>query len=150
MRLEDLEVWKRVVRLSVSIYKELSDLKDRTFKDQITRSGLSIPSNIAEGFERGFQKQSVAFLGYAKGSCGELRTQVYIGMDIGYIDSEVGARWLSEAIEISSMLGSLMNARRKFIWHHLLPLPFYLSPRQGELHESSISRSESTIHHHQR
>ena len=115
MRLEDLEVWKRAVRLSVSIYKELSDLKDRTFKDQITRSGLSIPSNIAEGFERGFQKQSVAFLGYAKGSCGELRTQVYIGMDIGYIDSEVGARWLSEAIEISSMLGSLMNARRKFI-----------------------------------
>jgi hypothetical protein len=44
-----------------------------------------------------------------------LRTQVYIGMDIGYIDREVGARWLSEAIEISSMLSSLMKARRKFI-----------------------------------
>jgi four helix bundle protein len=115
MRFEDLEVWKRAVRLSVSIYNELSDLKDRTFKDQITRSGLSIPSNIAEGFERSFPKQSVAFLSYAKGSCGELRTQVYIGMDIGYIDREVGARWLSEAIEISSMLSSLMKARRKFI-----------------------------------
>ncbi len=52
MRFEDLAVWKRAMKLSANIYKELKNLKDYGFKDQITRSGLSIPSNIAEGFER--------------------------------------------------------------------------------------------------
>jgi len=52
MRFEDMDVWKKSSRLSVSIYRHLADLKDFGFKDQITRSGLSIPSNIAEGFGR--------------------------------------------------------------------------------------------------
>jgi len=52
MAFEDLDVWKRSSRLSANIYKELYCLKDYGFKDQITRSGLSIPSNIAEGIER--------------------------------------------------------------------------------------------------
>jgi four helix bundle protein len=82
---ENLEVWKRVAKLSANIYKEMARQKDFGFRDQITRSGLSVPSNIAEGFERGSQKECVVFLSYAKGSCGELRTQIYIGMDIGYI-----------------------------------------------------------------
>jgi len=51
-KFEDLDVWKRAARLSAEIYKQLRDLKDFTFKEQITRSGLSIPSNIAEGHER--------------------------------------------------------------------------------------------------
>ena len=54
MKFEDMDVWKKSTRLSVSIYKELSVLKDYGFKDQITRSGLSIPSNIAEGFGHPF------------------------------------------------------------------------------------------------
>jgi four helix bundle protein len=52
MDFEDLEVWKRSARLSADIYKELKKLNDLSFKDQITRSGLSVPSNISEGFER--------------------------------------------------------------------------------------------------
>jgi len=63
---EDLEVWKRSARLS--------SLKDYGFRDQITRSGLSVPSNIAEGFERESFKECVQILSYVKGSCGELRT----------------------------------------------------------------------------
>ncbi len=84
MQFEDLEIWKRSARLSADIYKELANLKDYGFKDQITRSGLSVPSNIAEGYERQSDKETVNFLNYAKGSAGELRTQIYIGMDIGY------------------------------------------------------------------
>ena len=61
MRFEDLDVWKRAMKLSTNIYKELKNLKDYGFKDQITRSGLSIPSNIAEGFERTSNKESVNF-----------------------------------------------------------------------------------------
>ena len=101
MRFEDLEVWKRAARLSADIYRQLADLKDYGFKDQITRSGLSIPSNTAEGFERETQKDCIKFLTYAKGSCGELRCQIYIGMDIKYIPKDVGKKWIQETIEIS-------------------------------------------------
>ncbi len=114
MRFEDLDVWKKATRLSVDIYRCLTELKDYGFKDQITRSGLSIPSNIAEGFERNSQRECVSFLSYAKGSCGELRTQTIIGMEIGYIDRTVGQRWLSEAENISQMLGGLIRTKKGF------------------------------------
>jgi four helix bundle protein len=115
MRFEDLEVWKRSARLSAGIYKELKILKDYGFKDQITRSGLSIPSNISEGFERESPKDCVKFLLYAKGSCGELRTQIYIGMDIGYIDADLSKRWISETEELSNMIGGLIKTKRSFL-----------------------------------
>lgn len=110
MAFEDLEVWKRSASLSAEIYKELKQLKDFGFKDQITRSGLSIPSNIAEGMERRSEKEKMNFLSYAKGSCGELRTQAYIGMKIGYVSPEKGDQWIAETKEISAMLVGLMNS----------------------------------------
>ena len=69
MRFEDMDVWKRSVGLSIAIYKELAKLRDFGFKDQITRSGLSIPSNIAEGFGRASDKDKRNFINYTKGSC---------------------------------------------------------------------------------
>ena len=115
MKFEDLEVWKRAARLSADIYRQLAELKDYGFKDQITRSGLSVPSNIAEGFERESQKENITFLSYAKGSCGELRCQTYIGMDIEYIPKDVGKKWLAEATEISAMLSGLIKTKRGFL-----------------------------------
>ena len=91
MRFEELDVWKRAARLSVGVYQALSSLRDYGFKDQITRASLSVPSNIAEGFERLTAKDCIKFLSYAKGSCGEVRTQIYVGMEIGYIDRRLGA-----------------------------------------------------------
>ena len=113
MKFEDLDVWKRSARLSANIYKTLGKLKDYGFRDQICRSGLSIPSNIAEGMERDSPREFLQFLRYAKGSCGELRTQIYIGMDIGYVPKEAGQGWLNETRELSSMLVGLMKAIRK-------------------------------------
>ena len=113
MAFENLEVWKKSARLSGDIYKELRNLKDFGFKDQITRSGLSIPSNIAEGLERNSKKETINFLSYAKGSCGELRTQIYIGIDIQYIPSETGKNWLEETKQISAMLVGLMKSLNK-------------------------------------
>jgi len=115
MDFENLEVWKRSRKQSAELYEKLSGLRDYGFKDQITRSGLSIPCNIAEGFERSSQRECLAFLSYAKGSCGELRTQIFIGMDIGYIEPEIGEKWLKETKEISLMLGGLIKTKRKFI-----------------------------------
>jgi four helix bundle protein len=76
---EKLEVWTRSSRLCVALYRELKESRDWGFKDQITRSALSVPSNIAEGYERNSRKEYVQFLRIAKGSCGELRTQAHIG-----------------------------------------------------------------------
>ena len=109
-RFEELEVWKKSARLSANLYRALAELKDFGFRDQITRAGLSIPSNIAEGYERESNKEIANFLNYAKGSAGELRTQIYIGMDIGYIDRETGKLWLKEAEDISKMLHGLIKS----------------------------------------
>ena len=108
MKFEDMDVWKESSRLSVSVYRELANLKDFGFKDQITRSGLSIPSNIAEGFGRSTDKDKRNFLNYAKGSCAEFRAQAYIGIRIGYVDQEVGDRWIVQSNTISAMLTGLM------------------------------------------
>ena len=113
MAFEDLDVWKRSAGLSADIYIELKQLKDFGFNDQITRSGLSIPSNIAEGMERSSNKEKVQFLSYAKASCGELRTQSYIGMKIGYVSKNKGNQWITETKEISAMLIGLMNSIKK-------------------------------------
>ncbi|MEZ9630687.1 four helix bundle protein [Vibrio breoganii] len=114
MRFEDLDVWQRSARLSVEVYKHFQSSRDFGFKDQITRCSLSISSNIAEGYERKTNKELINFLSYAKGSCGELRSQTYIGIEIGYIDSVLGTRWIHESEALSRMLSSLMKARSQF------------------------------------
>lgn len=111
---EQLAVWRRAARLSSDIYRGLKDLRDWGFRDQITRAGLSIPSNIAEGYERETNKDFLKFLHYAKGSAGELRTQIYIGIEIGYIEKPTGHQWLSEAKQISKMLAALIKARKSY------------------------------------
>jgi four helix bundle protein len=75
---EDLEVWQRGCRLSVDIFNSFAECKNFTLKDQIGRASLSIPCNIAEGSERGSGRDFAHFLNFSKGSCGELRTQIYI------------------------------------------------------------------------
>jgi len=106
---EELEVWKRSSRLSADLYTYFKSLKDYGFRDQITRAGLSIPSNISEGYERDTSKDRRRFLTYAKGSCGELRTHVYIGIEAGYIENEVGQKWIQETKELSKMIYGLMK-----------------------------------------
>jgi len=113
-RFEDLEIWKRSKGLSVKIYKKFSDLRDFGFKDQITRSSLSIPSNIAEGFERDSNKEFIRFLYIAKGSCGELRTQLKIAIEIGYLEEELGESLFHDAEEISYMLNAFIKKREEF------------------------------------
>lgn len=115
MKFEDLEIWKRATQLSVAIYKEMVKLRDYGFRDQITRSSLSIPSNTTEGFERSSSKEFITFLNYARGSCGELRTQIYIGMEVGYVDRDLGKGWMQETREISAMITGLLKTRKTFL-----------------------------------
>lgn len=113
MRHEEMEVWQRSKELAVEVYRELKGLKDYGFRDQVTRAALSIPSNIAEGFERYTEQEKFRFVSIAKGSCGEFATQTLIGMEVGYIPEELGNSWRKESMSLSRMLGSLLKALRK-------------------------------------
>jgi four helix bundle protein len=107
--LRSLKVWQRSRILAVDIYKILAKCKDHGFKDQITRAAVSIPSNIAEGFERNSKKEFINYLRIARGSCAELRTQLYIGEDVKIIDDKTAKILQQEALEISKMLQGLIN-----------------------------------------
>ena len=109
---EDLEVWKRAVELSASIYHETRELKDFGFRDQITRAGLSIPSNIAEGMERSTGADQCRFLDYARASCGEVRTQAIVGTKVGFLSEAVGVNWSRETRELAAMISGLMRSIR--------------------------------------
>lgn len=109
MDFERLDVWQRSRHLTVQVYKALAECRDYGFRDQVTRSALSVPSNIAEGMERVSVKEKCQFLRIAKGSCGELRTQLLIGSDIGYIPESVANDWIQETRELSRMLSGLIN-----------------------------------------
>jgi len=115
MQFEQLDVWKRASRLTCDIYKLMSKCRDYGFKDQITRSALSIPSNIAEGLERETEKDEARFLYYAKGSAGELVTQIYIGIEINYIDKVTGIKLVCESKEIAAMIAALIKRRKGYV-----------------------------------
>ncbi len=113
MKCETLDVWKKSARLSSNVYKAFKECRDFGFKDQITRAGLSIPSNIAEGMEKESFKDQARFLDIAKGSAAEFATQTYIGMDIEYIDKKEGKKWIEESNHILSMLSNLQKIIRE-------------------------------------
>ena len=110
MKCETLDIWKRSCRLSSEIYKYFLELKDYGFKDQITRSSLSVPSNIAEGLEKDSKNEMKRFLGYSISSCAELITQIYIGMEISYIDKQIGFGWIKEVNEIMKMIKTFQKS----------------------------------------
>ena len=113
MKHETLDVWKRACRLSVEIYTQTRDVRDYGFRDQLTRSGLSIPSNIAEGYERDSNAEIARFLTIVKGSAGELRTQVLIGIEAGILSKTYASRWADESQQLARMLGALIKRHRQ-------------------------------------
>jgi four helix bundle protein len=107
---ETLEVWRRSHALSIEIYRLLSEYRDWGFKDQITRSANSIADNIAEGSERVGKAEFKQFLGYAKGSAGETRSQVLRAIALSYLADSDGKRLRSELVEISRMIHGLIKS----------------------------------------
>ena len=107
---EDLEVWQRGCRLSVAIFETFEKCKRFTLRDQIERAGLSIPSNLAEGAERGSNKDFAHFLNFSKGSCGELRTQIYIARKLKLLGKSNFEHFVTETKEISKMLEGLRRS----------------------------------------
>ena len=113
MKCEKLDVWKKAARLSADVYKAFALCRDFGFKDQITRSCLSIASNIAEGMERDSFKEQIRFLDITKGSAAEFATQIYIAMDIEYIEKAIGKEWIEKIDHLIAMITKLQQALRR-------------------------------------
>ena len=109
MLYEKLDVWKRSRALTIDVFKTLSHCRDFGFRDQITRSVLSVPSNIAEGCERVSIKERLRFFDIAKGSLGEFKTQADIGIETGLVNADTGYDWMLESRELALMLGAIIK-----------------------------------------
>src|SRR6185503_20670773 len=113
---EDLEIWQLVRYLTQEIYtitKTAQFSKDYGLRDQMQRAAVSIMSNIAEGFERGGNQEFVQFLYVAKASCGEVRSQVYVALDQGYVASTEADELTNSFKRLSSMISNLITYLRK-------------------------------------
>jgi four helix bundle protein len=109
---EDLEIWKEARRLTQAVYRLTRDSrfsKDFSLRDQIQRAAISVMSNISEGFERGGNQEFVQFLYVAKGSCGEVRSQLYVALDQEYVDPKVADSLLAVLKRLSVMIKHLID-----------------------------------------
>ena len=110
---EDLRVWQKGIELVKQIYlitREGEISKDFSFRDQLRRASVSVPTNIAEGFERYSRKEYVNFLNYAKGSAGEVRSLLRVALEIGYLDRSTYLKLYDLAKSLSCMLSNQIQA----------------------------------------
>ena len=113
---EDLIAWQKARKLTKAIYQLTSDHRFSRYyslRDQMRRSSVSVMSNIAEGFNRGGRAEFHQFLVVAKASCAELRSQLYIAMDAGYINTEHFNRLFSLCDEVSRVIAGLRKAVKR-------------------------------------
>jgi four helix bundle protein len=113
---EDIDAWQKARKLTKGIYSISNQgafSKDFGLREQIRKSSVSIMSNIAEGFERDGRKEFIQFLAIAKGSAGEVRSQLYVALDQDYIDNSVFEHHYNLAEKTSRMIAGLMNYLRK-------------------------------------
>jgi four helix bundle protein len=108
-RFEDIRAWQKAKDLSVAIYRLFEHSKDFGFKDQIQRASVSVMNNIAEGFERKGNKEFSYFLYVAKGSCGEVRSMLTLGKELGKINDCDFEILFKQAEEISRMIAGFIK-----------------------------------------
>jgi four helix bundle protein len=107
---EDILAWQKAKVLTLRVYSLLMNLKDFGFKDQLCRASVSIMNNIAEGFERRSDNEFIHFLFIAKGSCGEVRSMLYLAFELNYLKEEEYLTLLNLSKEISKMISGLIKS----------------------------------------
>lgn len=115
-KFEDIEGWKSGRELKQSVYKCSKTgefAKDYALKDQIRRAAMSVTANIAEGFERGGNREFIQFLSMAKGSCGEVQDHLYTALDESYIDQAEFKKLYLKAAETGKLLAGFMKYLQK-------------------------------------
>jgi len=109
---EEIDAWKLARNLSLKGYNLSAAqpfLNDYALRDQVRRAAISISSNIAEGFEREGNKEFVQFLSIAKASTAEVRSQLYLALDLGYISNEEFEQLKLEALSVGKTLSGLIK-----------------------------------------
>ena len=107
--LRSLDAWRRACRLSVDVLDLVGRCSNFAFRDQVSRSSLSVASNRAEGYARESVRERIRFLVIAKGSCMECWTQLLIGSEAGLVDQERGKQLAREAEEVAAMIAGLIK-----------------------------------------
>src|SRR2546425_6761227 len=109
-KFEDFIAWQKARKLTSNIYRVTCEepfARDFGLKDQIRRAAVSSMSNLAEGLERGRPAEFHQFLSIAKGSCAELRTQLYVAFDAGYVNEPQFRELMFDATETGQVIGGL-------------------------------------------
>lgn len=115
-RFRELKVWQKAVDVAVEVYqltKEGAISRDFGLIDQMRRSAVSVPSNIAEGDELNTDKQAINHFYHSRGSSGELITQLIISERVGYIEKETSEKLIEKCSEVSRMVNGLIKHRSK-------------------------------------
>jgi four helix bundle protein len=115
-RFEDLVAWQKARKLAVHIYQITRTgefARDYGLAGQIQRAVVSTMANIAEGFERGRRGEFHQFLSTAKASCAEVRSHLYVALDIGYLKKAEFDQLLGQAEEVARIIGGLRVAVQK-------------------------------------
>ena len=115
---EEIQAWQKSKAIALDVYKITNDKpfkNDFDLSRQMRRCAISISSNIAEGFERQTTKEFIQFLFIAKGSCGELRSQIHIAFELKYIEDKIKNQLLEECDYTSKMISKLITYLRTTI-----------------------------------
>jgi len=118
-RFEEMISWQKARELNHLVYQMTrsgSFAKDFALRDQIRQASVSVLSNIAEGFERGGDREFVQFLSNAKGSCGEVRCQLYAALDERYLSEAEFEELYRRSLEVSRLLSGFMTYLRRSDW----------------------------------
>jgi four helix bundle protein len=114
---EDIEAWKEARLLVKEVYQSFTSIKDYSFRDQIQRAALSIMSNIAEGFDRGSNREFIQFLVIARGSVSEVKSLSYAALDIGHMNDDIFKKILERCLKLTNLINGfiryLRNSDRK-------------------------------------
>ena len=109
---EELIIWQEARKICTRIYADFKRIRDYGFNDQIQRAAVSIMNNIAEGFDRSKitkdNKQFISFLNIASGSCGEVKSMLYLAQDLNYLSQEEAEKLRSDCISISAKITGLV------------------------------------------
>ena len=115
-RFEDIDAWQKARELTRAVYmasEKGSFSEDVALRDQIRRASISVMSNIAEGFERGGNREFLHFLSIAKGSVGEVRAQLYVALDQQYLTQKAFEDLADLAVRTTRLIGGLMAYLRQ-------------------------------------
>ncbi len=114
---EDIESWREARELVRDVYLLMTSCRDYGFRDQIQRAAVSAMSNIAEGFDRGSNKEFIYFLVIARGSVSEVKSLSYAAHDLSYIDEVSMKRLLQRCTQLGNLINGfvryLRNSERK-------------------------------------